>query len=130
VRYHVIAMAIVEADFQGEDSCPHRPAIDPLSPPVLGAYTPNCLVSAFAPARPPSPPLVDSVIQLARMLRCFTAWYAMHPVGVAPMPFCFRITHCWDHPLQIPKPSGAHGTDRSPSGSSLPLSTLLFKSSL
>lgn len=61
-----------------------------------GRLLPELCVSAFAPARPSSPPprpLVDSVFQFAP---------AKHPVCVATTPYCFRISHChvgWDHPL-------------------------------
>jgi hypothetical protein len=70
------------------DCCSHRPANDVMPPPVPGAYLTSWRVSAFAPARPPSPPpppLVDSVVRFAPMLGCFTSWYRVW----APSHFVF-----------------------------------------
>jgi hypothetical protein len=60
---------------------------------------------------------------------------AMHPVRVAAMPFCFRISHGWVGCLANSKPGCVHGTDRDhdpldPVPFSVPVYTRFLTSSL
>jgi hypothetical protein len=65
------------------DCCPLRPAKDPYSLPVPGAYSP----SRFGLCTGPSPtPAIDSVV---RMLRCFTTWSPCPRFMWPPCPFVF-----------------------------------------
>ena len=98
---HVIARAVVwVADYK----CSEREQFETVAP--IDRQMKRCLLRSRAPtSRSGVFRLCPSLILSFSSLLCSDALLvgiAMHPVCVAAMPFCFRISHChvgWDHPL-------------------------------